>query len=221
MKSESQKGSQVYTPLSLKAYDWWVLNISNSYAWRCDTESVLLKHFQRFSGEKHMDIGVGTGYYLARSRVKPRSITLVDLNLNSLNAARARIASQFETQCLQHDILLPLPDPMHNAYDSVSMFYLLHCLPGNMTSKAAVIANAAKALKAEGTLYGATILGSGVSHNQFGTALMNLYNKKGIFSNRQDTADALHQILETHFREVEIKVCGTVALFSATGKTMW
>lgn len=221
MHSDSQKGSQVYTPLSLKAYDWWVLNISNSYAWRCDTESVLLKHFQRFSGEHHMDIGVGTGYYLTRSRIKPRNITLVDLNLNSLNAARARIASQFETQCLQHDILLPLPDEMNNAYDSVSMFYLLHCIPGNMMSKAAVITHAAKALKADGTLYGATILGSGVSHNKSGTALMNFYNKKGIFSNWQDSAEALHNILETHFREVEVKICGTVALFSATGKITW
>lgn len=90
---------------------------------------------------------------------------------------------------------------------------LLHYLPGNMNTKESVISNSAPTLKADGTLYGATILGSGVTHNKFGSKLMNIYNKKGIFNNWQDSASDLRAILKTHFREVVVKVNGTVALF--------
>ncbi|MEA7571661.1 CoA transferase, partial [Salmonella enterica subsp. enterica serovar Virginia] len=61
-----------------------------------------------------------------------------------------------------------------------------------------------------GTLFGATILGKEVPHNAFGKKLMAVYNKKGIFSNTNDSADtfsgmtattaalaALHKVRET------------------------
>jgi hypothetical protein len=67
MHTDSSKGAKVYTPLSLRLYDWWVLNLSNRYAWRCKTESVLLEHFQQYIGVRHLEVGVGTGYYLAKS----------------------------------------------------------------------------------------------------------------------------------------------------------
>jgi ubiquinone/menaquinone biosynthesis C-methylase UbiE len=218
MQIDSNEGSRVYTPIALKLYDWWVLSISNTYAWRCSTDPVLLEHFQQYLGENHMDIGVGTGYYLSRSRKKPQNLTLVDLNPNSLKSASTRISHQYTTQCIQHDIFMPLPAAMNNSFDSVSMFYLLHCLPGNMVSKEIAVANAAKVLKPGGTLYGATIAGSGVTHNKFGSRLMKIYNNKGIFNNWQDSADDLRAILNAHFEKVEVNICGTVALFSATGK---
>ncbi|KAA5920949.1 class I SAM-dependent methyltransferase [Pantoea sp. Bo_2] len=218
MEFDSQKGAQVYTPLSLKIYDWWVLNISNTYAWQCRTRPILLDHFQKFMGENHMDIGVGTGFYLSHTSKKPQNFTLLDLNPNSLKSTSERIVPQFTVRSIQHDVFMPLPADLNNSFDSVSMFYLLHCLPGSMNTKEIVISNAASALKADGTLYGATILGSGVTHNKFGTKLMCLYNKKGIFNNWQDSADGLRAALDAHFREVDVKVCGTVALFSASGK---
>lgn len=219
MNIDSKKGAQIYTPLSLKIYDWWVLNISNTYAWQCRTRPILLDHFQKFMGENHMDIGVGTGFYLAHVSKKPHNVTLLDLNPNSLKSASERIAPQYTVRSIQHDVFIPLPADLNNSFNSVSMFYLLHCLPGGMNSKESVISNAASALKANGTLYGATILGSGVTHNKFGSKLMSIYNKKGIFNNWQDSADGLLAILDDHFREVDVKICGTVAIFSATGKT--
>ncbi|MGK3141895.1 class I SAM-dependent methyltransferase [Pantoea sp. C2G6] len=218
MNIETKRGAQVYTPLSLRLYDWWVLDISNSYAWQCKTRPVLLDHFQAFLGKDHMDIGVGTGFYLAQSSQQAGHLTLVDLNPSSLKAASQRVSARYTPECIEHDIFKPLPDRLNHRFDSVSLFYLLHCLPGEMAFKSAVIANAARTLKADGILYGATILGSGVIHNKFGRKLMNIYNKKGIFSNWQDSAEELKKILEASFRQVEIKICGTVALFSASQK---
>ncbi len=78
--------------------------------------------------------------------------------------------------------------------------------------------NASQALTEEGTLHGATILGSGVEHNAFGRYLMNVYNKKGIFSNKFDSLDDLKSVLEHYFDQVKIQQHGVVAVFTATGK---
>lgn len=219
MRNSSKKGAQAYTPLTLKIYDWWVLGISNRYAWRCPTEDVLFNHFKKHIGHKHLDIGVGTGFYLSRIN-HACNITLMDLNTNSLNAARTRIGAQRVSNCVEHDVFDAFPQALHNGFDSVSMFYLLHCLPGSPADKTLAIKNAATALNANGTLYGATILGDAASHNGFGKKLMQVYNKKGIFSNRQDTAEHLKQTLEACFEEVSVTTVGVVATFAATKKRL-
>ncbi|EOB9912886.1 class I SAM-dependent methyltransferase [Escherichia coli] len=193
MKKNTDDGAKIYTPLTLKLYDWWVLGVSNRLAWGCPTKEHLLPHFLEHLGNNHLDIGVGTGFYLTHV---PESslISLMDLNEASLNAA------------------------LHGQFDSISMFYLLHCLPGNISTKSCVIRNAAQALTDDGTLYGATILGDGIVHNSFGQKLMRIYNQKGIFSNTKDSEEGLTHILSEHFENVKTKVQGTVVMFSASGK---
>ena len=88
MTLDTHNGVKVYTPTALKLYDWWVLNISNRYAWRCDTDKYLLPHFKNNLGENHMDIGVGTGFYLKRALANINKIALTDLNINSLDYAK-------------------------------------------------------------------------------------------------------------------------------------
>jgi hypothetical protein len=44
---------------------------------------------------------------------------------------------------------------------------------------------------------------------------MNLYNKKGIFSNADDTVEELGAALDKRFSRVKIEVKGTVSLFEA------
>ncbi|EGP1514729.1 SAM-dependent methyltransferase, partial [Salmonella enterica] len=39
MKHTQQSGAKVYNPFTLSLYDWWVLNISNKYAWKCPTDT--------------------------------------------------------------------------------------------------------------------------------------------------------------------------------------
>ncbi|MGE9550143.1 class I SAM-dependent methyltransferase [Erwinia amylovora] len=218
MRIDGTKGAKVYTPVTLKLYDWWVLSLSNRFAWRCQTQGFLVPHFRRHLGENHLDVGVGTGYYLEKLHPYLQEVTLLDLNAASLTSAARRIDPSRLMNCLQHDVFQPLPPELHHRYDSVSLFYLLHCLPGDMATKAAAIGNIKAAVTQNGTLYGATILGYGVSHNAFGRKLMAIYNRKGIFSNTQDSLSELEAMLHQHFREVEVSLQGTVALFAARDK---
>ncbi|MGK3198713.1 class I SAM-dependent methyltransferase [Enterobacter ludwigii] len=217
MKKETNDGIKVYTPLALKFYDWWVLNISNRYAWKCATERHLIPYFRNNMRNHHLDIGVGTGFYLNYA-TSLCTVSLLDLNRASLDAANARVGRDRIKESILHDVFNPFPSHLHDQFDSVSLFYLLHCLPGTMKEKSPVIRNAATALTDEGCLFGATILGDDIGHNAFGRKLMAVYNKKGIFSNRTDNIEDLQTILSEAFHQVDIKVEGKVALFKAANK---
>lgn len=212
----TQNGAAVYSPLVLKIYDWWVLGFSNRYAWQCPTRSVLLPFFQKHLSANHLDIGVGTGYYLAHSSFpENQKIALLDLNRNSLESACSPIA-HLQPLLIQEDILKPSGALGHQRFDSISLFYLLHCLPGNMVEKAtAAFELLQRHLTADGTLYGATILGDQFAHNWLGRRLMKLYNKKGIFGNRDDTLSGLESALARYFAKVSVRQHGKVALFTA------
>lgn len=212
-----EQGAVCYTPLTLKLYDLWVLGISNRFAWQCPTRKILLPFFCERIGKKHLDVGVGTGFYLSRSAHLAEEITLLDLNLSSLTKA-SRILSGKKVHCLHQSILQPLPLKADSFFDSISLFYLLHCMSGTFKEKEAAIVNLKHYLSPQGVLYGATILGASdnVRHNLFGRLLMSFYNNKGIFSNRQDTLDGLKQMLVPHFRHVQLEQQGQVALFSCS-----
>jgi SAM-dependent methyltransferase len=212
----TQDGAAVYSPLVLKLYDLWVLGFSNRYAWQCSTRSVLLPFFQQHLSANHLDIGVGTGYYLSHSSFSAKQkIALLDLNPNSLESASVPIA-HLQPLLIQEDILNPTGILGHQRFDSISLFYLLHCLPGNFAEKAvAVFELLHRHMNAGGTLYGATILGDEVAHNWLGSRLMKLYNKKGIFGNRSDTLSGLESALNRYFTKVNVRQHGKVALFSA------
>lgn len=151
MKKNTDDGAKIYTPLTLKLYDWWVLGVSNRLAWGCPTKEHLLPHFLEHLGNNHLDIGVGTGFYLTHV---PESslISLMDLNEASLNAASTRAGESKIKHKISHDVFEPYPAALHGQFDSISMFYLLHCLPGNISTKSCVIRNAAQALTDDGTL---------------------------------------------------------------------
>lgn len=216
MTSNVDKGSAIYSPLVLKLYDTWVLGISNRFAWKCSTHKVLLPFFRQNVGLRHLDVGVGTGFYPCHAGLSQQTqMTLMDLNPSSLKAASIRFGRD-STKTILHDVMTPLPAQEGGAYDSISLFYLLHCLPGDISDKGVVLANLKSHLKPNGRLYGATILGNSVSHNVFGKKLMAIYNRKGIFGNYYDTAAGLKAELEKHFANVSIRVEGKVALFEAS-----
>jgi ubiquinone/menaquinone biosynthesis C-methylase UbiE len=213
-KAQGAPGAAIYSRLLLAVYDFWVLGISNAYAWRCSTKKVLLPFFRQNVRYNHLDIGVGTGYYLANADLpSDTKITLLDLNRNSLDAANRRIGGR-AVKTLQHDVFEPLP--MDSKHDSISLFYLLHCMPGPIERKTSLLANLKRYLSPDGVLYGCTILGKGVKHNAFGTYLMNFYNRKGIFGNWTDSEDAIVKALKENFEEVDVRVEGVVLLFTAS-----
>jgi SAM-dependent methyltransferase len=211
----TRDGAAIYSPRTLKLYDWWVLDVSNRYAWRCETRTVLLPFFQRHLSANHLDVGVGTGFYLANSTPHPaQKITLLDLNRNSLEAARARVAA-LQPSVVLEDILNPAGALGQRRFDSISLFFLLHCLPGDMSIKAEAFHTLRGHLTADGTLYGATVLGDDVGHNWLGRRLMKLYNAKGVFGNRNDTLSGLESALTRSFSKVKVWQHGKVALFTA------
>ena len=172
--------------------------------------------YDRYAGRRHLDLGVGTGWYLDRCAwpVERPEITLLDLNENSLSLAARRLA-RFAPQTVRANVLDPLP-LADERFESVAANYLLHCLPGRIDSKAATLAvNVRPYLVAGGVLFGSTILGRGVTHTRIGRRLMKLYNAKGIFSNPEDDEHGLEQGLAATFPRVEIEVVGAVALFAA------
>lgn len=219
----TREGAAVYSPVVLKLYDLWVLGVSNRWAWECPTREVLLPFFREHLSANHLDVGVGTGFYLKNSSLdSEQKVALLDLNPNSLEAARRAVLAQqprLQPLVLQEDILRPQGALGAHRFDSMSLFYLLHCLPGTMSDKAdAVFGALAPHLNPQGMIYGATLLGDASNHNGLGRRLMAVYNKKGIFSNRSDTAHDLQTALSRYFEGVSLRVHGRVALFCARGR---
>ena len=213
--AEVEAGQAVYTPVLLAVYDWLVLGFSCRFAWRCP-RSELLALYDRHVGGRHLDIGVGTGFFLDKCRwpVAAPELTLVDLNPHSLEAA-ARRTERFRPRRVRANVLEPL-ELDGPPFESIGASFLLHCLPGAAEQKTATVARHVKPhLRPDGVLFGSTILGRGVRHNPLGRGLMRVYNRKGIFSNRDDDAEGLERALASVFARVRIDVKGTVALFSA------
>jgi hypothetical protein len=210
-----ERGQRIYTPLVLRAYDVVVLGFSNRLAWRCPSATMLERYDRNVSG-RHLDIGVGTGWYLDRCSwpVEQPEITLLDPNESSLAAAARRLA-RYAPRTVRASVLDPLP-LSNTRFESAAANYLLHCLPGGIEAKAATVAaNVRSYLEPGGVLFGGTILGRGVEHNRLGRRLVKLYNAKGIFSNADDDERGLARGLASGLEDVEIEVVGTVALFTA------
>lgn len=210
-------GQAVYTKKVLSIYDLWVLGFSNHYLWKCPT-TLIGRKFEELVSINHLDVGVGTGYYLKNhlSQVE-RRVGLVDLNENSLDST-ANAIQHFKPEIYRANVLEPLSLGC-DKFDSISINYLLHCLPGSFSEKGVIFEYLKEVLNDGGILFGSTILGQGVPKNMFAEKLMNFYNSKGIFSNSNDDLSTLKLVLEKNFSNVNIHVVGCVALFSGINKS--
>lgn len=208
-------GQAAYKSWVLKwVYDGLVLGFSNHRLWRCPT-AALLGHYDDNISANHLDVGVGTGYYLDRCRfpVPAPRLALMDLNPNSLEVAVKRVA-RYRPEALRRNVLQPIvfDGP---GFDSLGLMYLLHCLPGGMTEKAALFDHVRPLLNPGAVLFGATIVQGDAPRGAMARRLMDVYNAKGVFSNRQDTVDGLKAVLDARFTQVEVRLTGCVAVFRA------
>lgn len=210
---KTKPGQAIYTPLALKGYDLWVLGVSNHLLWRCPTAK-LRALYARNVRSPHLDIGVGTGYFLKHVDwpVSHPQVSLLDLNENSLAAASARIA-HLDPVTHVGDILHPIAGL--GPFQSVGLCYLLHCLPGRMSEKAVVFDHVKDVVAEGGRIFGATIVQGDAPRSRMAQKLMDFYNARGIFSNALDTKDDLEAALQQRFDAVSIELSGCVALFSA------
>jgi len=208
-------GQSVYSPSVLALYDWWVLGISNQWIWKCPTRH-LLDHFNRHVSANHLDIGVGTGYFLDHVQfpsTKPR-LTLVDLNPTCLQVAAKRVA-RYKPASYRLDILQPLTIDAPSL-ESISLNYVLHCLPGTLQTKAIIFDHLKTVLTPGGVIFGSTLLHDCDQPHWIAERLMKTYNAKKIFSNEEDHEEGLRTILTTRFAKVSIERKGYAALFSAS-----
>jgi hypothetical protein len=188
--------------------------VSNRFVWKCPT-SRLRAHYDAHVTANHLDVGVGTGYFLDKCRfpsVAPR-IALVDLNPETLAFASRRI-TRYSPATYLRNVLEPF-SLGERGYDSVGVNYLFHCLPGSIQSKSVALDHLKAHMNSGAVLFGSTLLHGGVPVGRLGQRLMNVYNGQGIFSNRQDTLGGLEHELASRFRDVSIETVGCAALFSA------
>jgi hypothetical protein len=202
----------VYTPLTLSLYDVLVHGLSNRFAWRCPTKR-LLELYRANLSANHLEAGVGTGLFLDRAGAALDRLGLIDINLHCLDRAARRLA-RFKPALYQVNLLEPV---QHDGapFSSVGLTYVLHCLPGGMNDKLRAIDHLRPSMAADAVLFGATILGRGIAPNRPARALLDLYNAKGIFNNRDDDVASLSAGLRRRFKYVEIEREGCVALFRA------
>lgn len=206
-------GQAVYTKRLLHAYDLLVLGVSNRFIWRCPTPRLVELYNQHVTAN-HLDVGVGTGYFLDRCRfpsATPR-MALMDLNQNSLDFAARRIA-RYHPETYLRNVLEPISLDA-SKFDSVGVNYLLHCVPGSIESKAVIFDHLRELMNPGAVLFGSTLLQGGVRRNWAAKRLMTFYNSKGVFTNERDTLDGLQQSLHQCFREVSVEVVGCAALYS-------
>jgi SAM-dependent methyltransferase len=222
-------GAAVYT-IVLWFYDFYVLFLTNLLAWRCSTKHILLPFFRANVGPRHMDVGVGTGYFPAKTHVMqrppnpshrdsgewPEKLVLVDLNPNCLEKTAKRLGIPERTQSITADVMQPLPLDKSEKFDSISLMYLLHCVPAAPEEKGAIFANLKPYLKDDGTLFGATVLGqSNKQHNLLASFFLLCYNWTGVFSNLGDSKEHFDAALRAEFEQVDTAVIGSSYIFKA------
>lgn len=208
-----EAGHAVYSKSMLAIYDLFVLGFSNRLIWRCPSQHILAL-YDRHVTANHLDVGVGTGYFLDRCRFpndRPR-LALMDLNTNCLGAAGARLA-RYRPATYRANILDPIGLDIA-CFESISLTYLLHCLPGTIRTKGVVLRHLKPLLTPGSVMFGATLLSGGTPRNWAAKRLMAFYNSKGIFTNDHDDLDGLRAVLSEHLTGVTVEVVGCAALFS-------
>ena len=212
-EQQVEAGQAIYSKSMLGIYDWFVLGFSNRLIWKCPSKHISAL-YDRHVTTNHLDVGVGTGYFLDRCRFPndhPR-LGLMDLNANCLDAAGRRMA-RYHPEVYRANILDPIGLDI-SRFDSISLTYLLHCLPGTIKTKGAVFRHLKPLLNQGGVIFGATLLSNGVCLSWAAKRLMAFYNSKGIFTNDQDDLQGLRAVLSEHLTTVTVEVVGCAALFS-------
>ena len=94
---EVAAGHAFYTSRSLAIYDLAILGYFSRLAWRCPAGRVLRQYDDHVTAN-HLDIGVGTGYFLDRRRFPSPSL-LVLMDLNEACLTKAANASPVTNRC--------------------------------------------------------------------------------------------------------------------------
>jgi Methyltransferase domain len=213
--AESHPSVTVYTPARLALYDLFILGLSCRFVWRCPKRHFLAL-YDRYASARHLDVGVGTGYFLHRCSFPAErpQLTLLDLSEACLDKASRRLA-RYSPRVVKANVLEPL-ELGPASFRSVALNGLLHCLPGTLETKATVFQHLKPFVdENEGVVFGSTILGHGVKHGRLARKALQLYNREGIFTNLEDDLAGLKRALANEFSDHHVETRGSFALFVA------
>jgi SAM-dependent methyltransferase len=211
--ADADRGQAAFTRTGLALYDLLVLRGVCPWVWRCPNERIHAAYRQHLSNN-HLEVGVGTGYFLDRARFSdaaPR-VALLDLNTHCLARTARRIA-RYHPEIYRADVLQPIVlDVRH--FDSIALNYVVHCLPASWPDKGVVFEHLKTLLNPGGTLFGATLVQGDVPQTAAAAGLMRWFNARGTLHNQADTRIRLVEGLEQHLNDVQVEQVGCVALFS-------
>lgn len=140
ISKEAETGAAVYSNFVLTIYDVEVLMFEIPVIFKCPLRKIK-DFFNAHITDTHLDVGVGTGYFLDKGEfpAKNPTIHLMDLNENSLQKTSRRI-KRYNPKSHLCNILEPINAKLP-IFNSISAMNFLHCLPGTMIDKEAVINN--------------------------------------------------------------------------------
>lgn len=216
-EAEIAEGHAIYTSFNLNFYNLVVLGISNAIFWKCPTARILAFYDQHVT-DNHLDIGVGTGYYLDRCKFPSSSprLGIMDINKPSLDRT-AKLIARYSPEVYVADLYKKDQiAQVQGKFDSIALCYLFHCMPGNLETKLQTFENLLPILNPGGRVFGATILGKGGAKKSMLTRWrMNQLNAAGVLHNLDDDYESLEAGLNRYFVDCKIEVVEHVALFSA------
>jgi hypothetical protein len=137
----------------------------------------------------------------------------MDSSSNPL-AAASKCLSRYKPEVYQRDVSEPFGISAQ-PFDSIEMINLLHCVPGNLKTKAVVFEYAKEVMNPGAVIFGSTILFKGIKRNTLATLTIKYYNRNGSMSNMNDSLEDLQECLCYHFSDSSVKVIGCEALFWA------
>ncbi|KAK8022848.1 hypothetical protein PG993_013615 [Apiospora rasikravindrae] len=228
---------EIYTERLLHyIYDWVVLGFNMNYLWRCPTKSVLLPFFKENFSTNHLDCGVATGYFPVaclesndgseQGEEREQRLTLLDFNPNCLRTTERAILSKvggrcrsIEIECVEADVTAPLPKALQDAkFRSISMFNLLHCVPGGATHKLRSFRTLSRILDSDGgVLVGCTVMGEQYAARWWLSRLaVRHMNRVGVFHNLDDNREDIEKALGDAFEDVQTWLVGMTLLFKAS-----
>lgn len=211
---QSESGYTIYNRAFLPIYDLFVLGFVCRFIWKCPAHH-LLELYHRHVTANHLDVGVGTGYFLDHCKFQidmPR-LVLMDLNTYCLETSAKRL-SRYSPDVYCRNVLGPISIDIE-PFDSVAINGLLHCLPGTMRNKGVVFDHLKPFLNPGGVLFGCTILNKGVRKSRVAQWVTNRLNKRGVFTNLEDDLEDLREELSKRFQQNSVQVIGCMALFWA------
>jgi hypothetical protein len=205
-------GAAFYSRRNLRFYDM-IVAFNCRVFMRCPRPRLVQLYDEHVSA-RHLDIGPATGWLLDACRFPTAepAITLMDLNPDALAVASARLA-RYRPTTHHASALEPFGLPANN-FDSVGMSLLLHCLPGAIPSKAVVLEHALSPHPRRRCLR-CHAARRGCRPHDLSRRWMEALNRRGNVNNLDDNLDDLDAALGRTYREHELRIKGTVALFSA------